>query len=53
MITATTRVACVVGRPARHSLSPAIHNAAFSAAGVDAVYIALDIEEAALEHCKS
>jgi shikimate dehydrogenase len=48
MITATTRVACVVGRPARHSLSPAIHNAAFSAAGVDAVYIALDIEAAAL-----
>lgn len=48
MITATTRVACVVGRPARHSLSPAIHNAAFAAAGVDAVYVALDIEESAL-----
>lgn len=48
MITATTRVACVVGRPARHSLSPAIHNAAFAASGVDAVYVALDIEESAL-----
>ena len=48
MITATTRVACVVGRPARHSLSPAIHNAAFGASGVDAVYVALDIEESAL-----
>lgn len=48
MITGSTRVACVVGRPARHSLSPAIHNAAFAAAGVDAVYVALDIEEAAL-----
>lgn len=48
MITATTRVACVVGRPARHSLSPAIHNAAFAASGVDAVYLALDIEESAL-----
>ena len=48
MITATTRIACVVGRPARHSLSPAIHNAAFIASGVDAVYVALDIDEASL-----
>ena len=48
MITATTRVACVVGRPARHSLSPAIHNAAFAASDVDAVYVALEIEEKAL-----
>ncbi len=49
MITATTRIACVIGRPARHSLSPAIHNAAFAASGVDAVYVALDIDETALE----
>lgn len=48
MITGSTRIACVVGHPARHSLSPAIHNAAFTAAGVDAVYVALDIEESAL-----
>jgi len=48
MITGSTRIACVVGHPARHSLSPAIHNAAFAAAGVDAVYVALDIEESAL-----
>lgn len=38
-----TRVACVIGSPARHSLSPAIHNAAFAAAGVDASYIAIEI----------
>lgn len=38
-----TRVACVIGNPARHSLSPAIHNAAFAAAGVDASYIAIEI----------
>jgi 3-dehydroquinate dehydratase/shikimate dehydrogenase len=31
----------VVGRPVSHSISPAIHNAAFRAAGVDAVYIPL------------
>lgn len=48
MITATTRIACVIGRPARHSLSPAIHNAAFGTSQMDAVYVALDIEEVAL-----
>lgn len=42
-ISATTRIACVVGNPARHSLSPAIHNAAFAAADIDAVYLALEI----------
>jgi len=48
MITANTRIACVIGRPVRHSLSPAIHNAAFAASSVDAVYLALDVEESAL-----
>jgi len=33
-----TRVAGVIGWPAAHSLSPAIHNAAFGAAGLDWVY---------------
>lgn len=47
-ITGTTRIACVLGRPVRHSLSPAIHNAAFAASGVDAVYVALDIDETGL-----
>jgi shikimate dehydrogenase len=42
-ISATTRIACVIGNPARHSLSPAIHNSAFAVAGVDAVYVALEI----------
>ena len=39
-ITATTRIAGVVGHPVRHSLSPVIHNAWLQAAGVDAVYLA-------------
>lgn len=43
MITATTRVAAVIGNPVRHSLSPALHNAGFAAAGVDWVYTAFEV----------
>lgn len=43
MITGQTRVAGVIGDPVRHSLSPVIHNAAFSAAGLDWVYVAFDV----------
>ncbi len=37
----TTRIFGVIGRPVSHSLSPAMHNAAFAAAGLDAVYLPL------------
>lgn len=40
-ISGATVVAGVVGSPVRHSLSPLIHNAWLSAAGVDGVYITL------------
>ena len=36
-----TRIFGVIGRPVSHSLSPAMHNAAFAAAGLDAVYVPL------------
>ena len=42
-ITAGTTVAAVIGSPVRHSLSPALHNAAFAAAGVDWVYTAFEV----------
>jgi shikimate dehydrogenase len=40
-ITASTRIAAVLGWPVAHSKSPALHNAAFAATGVDAVFVAL------------
>jgi len=41
----TTQVAAVIGSPVRHSLSPAIHNAAFVALGLDWVYVAFQVGE--------
>ncbi|MDI9425817.1 MAG: shikimate dehydrogenase [Spirochaetota bacterium] len=41
-----TALYCVFGRPARHSLSPAIHNAAFEKNGINAVYLAFEPERA-------
>jgi shikimate dehydrogenase len=43
VITGATTVAAVIGSPIRHSLSPALHNAAFRAAGVPWVYVAFDV----------
>jgi 3-dehydroquinate dehydratase/shikimate dehydrogenase len=40
-ITARSPVYGVVGRPIAHSVSPAMHNAAFGDAGIDAVYLPL------------
>ncbi|MFP4511381.1 MAG: shikimate dehydrogenase [Acidimicrobiales bacterium] len=42
-ISATTQLAAVIGYPVRHSLSPALHNAAFDALGLDWVYVALEV----------
>ena len=43
MISATTRLAAVIGCPVRHSLSPALHNAGFAATGRDWVYTAFEV----------
>ncbi|HEX4054952.1 MAG TPA: shikimate dehydrogenase [Tepidisphaeraceae bacterium] len=39
-----TKVFGVVAHPVRHSMSPAIHNAAFTATGYDGVYLPLLVE---------
>lgn len=46
MITARTRTFALLGSPVSHSLSPRLQNAAFRAAGVDGVYVALACSEA-------
>jgi shikimate dehydrogenase len=38
-----TTVCAILGHPVGHSLSPAIHNAAFQALGLDHVYVAHDV----------
>ncbi len=43
---AATRLITLLGDPVAHSLSPVIQNAAFRAAGVDGVYLALRCDEA-------
>ncbi|MGH9134437.1 MAG: shikimate dehydrogenase, partial [Ilumatobacteraceae bacterium] len=46
-MTGATQVVAVIGSPVRHSLSPAIHNAAFEAAGLDWVMIAFEVSAGA------
>jgi shikimate dehydrogenase len=43
MISGQTTVAAVIGNPVAHSLSPAIHNAAFTETDLDWVYVALPV----------
>ena len=42
-LSGTTRLAGVIGAPIRHSLSPAIFNAAFAACDLDWAYLAFDV----------
>lgn len=42
-VSGETRVVAVIGDPVRHSLSPAIHNAAFEALGLDLLYVAFPV----------
>jgi shikimate dehydrogenase len=44
-ISCETQLCAVIGNPVGHSLSPAIHNAAFEALDLDFVYVACPVED--------
>lgn len=46
-ISPTTQFCALIGNPIGHSMSPAIHNAAFAATGQDFVYVASQVEDVA------
>ncbi|MCP4444041.1 MAG: shikimate dehydrogenase [Myxococcales bacterium] len=48
IISGKTRLAAVLGDPASHSKSPALHNAGFAAAAIDAVYVAMTVSPSEL-----
>jgi len=48
-IAGATRVAAVLGWPVEHTRSPALHNAAFAAVGLDAVFVAFAVPPGHLE----
>jgi len=48
-IDAETQVVTLLGHPVEHSLSPLIHNTAFRAQGVNAVYVATPVRPTGLE----
>lgn len=48
-ITPATAVYGVIGCPVGHSMSPVLHNAALGAAGVDAVYVPLLVDDGDLQ----
>lgn len=43
-ISTRTQLCAIIGNPVTHSLSPAIHNAAFAELGIDFVYVAFRVE---------
>ena len=50
VITAQTQLCGLLGNPVEHSLSPAIHNAAFEKLGLNYAYLAFPVEDENLEN---
>jgi len=44
-ITGHTRLACLLGSPVEHSISPTMHNEAFELLDIDCAYLAFDVDE--------
>ena len=51
LINTTTRLCAIIGNPVGHSLSPSIHNAAFSALGLNFVFLAFKVEDVGSALC--
>ncbi len=47
IIDARTRLCALIGNPVEHSLSPAVHNAAFQHLGVNFAYVAFKVDDVA------
>jgi 3-dehydroquinate dehydratase / shikimate dehydrogenase len=45
-IDSQTQIFGIIGKPVGHSLSPIIHNAAFTAGGINAVYLPMEVQDA-------
>lgn len=45
MINAHTTVCCIIGDPVEHSLSPAMHNAAYAELGLNFAYVAFHVKD--------
>ena len=50
MINAHTELYGIIGNPVRHSLSPVIHNGAFRRMGLNAVYLAFEVNRPERSH---
>ena len=48
-ISGKTKVCGLIGDPVEHTMSPAMHNAAFKKLGLDYVYVALRVKAAELD----
>ncbi|MGD9731689.1 MAG: shikimate dehydrogenase [Desulfamplus sp.] len=44
-ITPATQLYCIFGKPVSHSMSPLVHNMLFNAFGIDALYLAFEIND--------
>jgi len=44
-ITASTKICGLIGDPVEHSMSPAMHNAAFAASGLDFIYVPFRVKK--------
>lgn len=49
-ISGKTTVCGVIGDPIEHTMSPAMHNAAYQAMGIDFIYVAFRVASAELKH---